>query len=255
MKGARDESPVAAASAPALQGKVALVTGASSGVGSAIAVALAACGVRLGLVGRRLEGLEATAEQARQRANEVRFYSEDLTAERNIQDITKRVTDDFGGLDILVHSAGTISSGSLESAAVEDLDRQYQINVRAPYILTRKLLPTLKASKGEIVFINSSLAMTSRGNVGMYAATKHALRALADSLRDEVNPYGVRVLSVFLGRTATPMQAKIHEAEAKEYRPERLLQPGDVAAIIIGALALPRTAEVTDIHIRPHLKP
>ena len=97
--------------------------------------------------------------------------------------------------------------------------------------------------------------MTPRAGVGQYAAMKHALRALADTLREEVNRDGVRVLSVFLGRTATPMQAAVHRVESRVYEPEPLLQPADVAAVVISALSLPRTAEVTDIHIRPLRKP
>jgi NADP-dependent 3-hydroxy acid dehydrogenase YdfG len=85
--------------------------------------------------------------------------------------------------------------------------------------------------------------------------TQHALKALADSLREEVNAEGLRVLSVFLGRTATPMRMAIHRMENRTYHPESLLQPEDVAAVVMIALSLPRTAEVTDIHIRPLSKP
>jgi NADP-dependent 3-hydroxy acid dehydrogenase YdfG len=123
--------------------------------------------------------------------------------------------------------------------------------VRAPYLLTQSLLPLLRSRRGQIVFINSSAGHVARGNVGQYAATKHALRALADSLREEVNADGIRVLSVYPGRTATPMQAKLHAVEQKEYRPDDLLQPQDVAAVVANALSLPRSAEVTDIHVRP----
>jgi len=87
--------------------------------------------------------------------------------------------------------------------------------------------------------------------VGRCAASKHALRAIADSLQDEVNPNGVRVLSVFLGRTASPMQADNHRAEKRPYRPEWLIQPQDVAAVVLDALRLPRTAEVTEIRMSP----
>ena len=86
-------------------------------------------------------------------------------------------------------------------------------------------------------------------------STKHALKAIADSLRAELNPHGVRVLSVYLGRTASEMQKRIYEKEGKPYRPELLLQPEDVASVILNALCLPGTAEVTDIHIRPMIKP
>ena len=91
--------------------------------------------------------------------------------------------------------------------------------------------------------------------ISQYAATKAALKAMADSLREEVNPDGVRVLSIFVGRTATPMQAALHEAEGKEYRPERLLQPEDIASTIVHALCMPRTAEITEVDIRPMQKP
>jgi NADP-dependent 3-hydroxy acid dehydrogenase YdfG len=109
----------------------------------------------------------------------------------------------------------------------------------------------LFSRQGQIVFMNSSQGMNARANAGQYAATKHALKALADSLRDEVNDAGLRVLSVFLGRTATPMQRDIHAYEQRSYHPDHLLQPEDIAAIVIKTLTLPRTAEVTEVHIRP----
>lgn len=96
--------------------------------------------------------------------------------------------------------------------------------------------------------------MNPRANVGQYAATKHALKAIADILRIEVNADQVRIISVFPGRTATSQQAIIHEMEDKPYHPERLMQPEDVAAAAINALSLPRTAEVTDISLRPFVK-
>ena len=90
--------------------------------------------------------------------------------------------------------------------------------------------------------------------MGQYAATKHALKAIADSLREEMNAEGVRVLNIFLGRTATPMQAKVHELEGREYRPESLVQPEDVASVVIHALSMPRTVEITEISMRPRIK-
>jgi NADP-dependent 3-hydroxy acid dehydrogenase YdfG len=156
---------------------------------------------------------------------------------------------------VLVHSAGVISLGTVESAPVEDLDRHYQINVRAPYLLTQALLPLLRSHQGQIVFVNSSAAVSARAKVSQYAATKAALKALADSLRDEVNPDGIRVLSVFPGRTASPMQQAVHEMLDESYRPERLLQPEDVAAAVVSALRMPRSAEVTEINVRPLAKP
>jgi short-subunit dehydrogenase len=229
----------------------AVITGASSGIGKATALALAAQGATLCLVGRNLDALEAVAEQARRTAPRVLSYRTDLTRDNELQELTERVQRDCGHVDLLIHSAGVLALGQIETAPVTTLDLQYHTNVRAPYVLTQALLPMLKARRGQIVFINSSLWLNARGNVGQYAATKYALKALADSLRDEVNGDGVRVMSVFPGRTASSMQVAVHTLEGKPYHPERLMQPEDVATVMINALSLPRTAEVTDINLRP----
>ncbi len=234
-----------------LDGQVAVVTGASSGIGRAIALELAAQGTKLCLIGRKSEILGEVTERARLITIWVKGYRVDLAVEKEIEKLASHLREDVGHIDILIHSAGIISLGPFEQATAEDFDRQYQINLRAPYILTQALLPMMRSCQGQIVFINSSAGLSARANVGQYAATKHALKAIADSLREEVNPDGVRVLSVFLGRTATPMQAAVYENEGRTYHPERLMQPEDVAAMVISSLCLPKTAEVTDISIRP----
>jgi NADP-dependent 3-hydroxy acid dehydrogenase YdfG len=238
-----------------LKDKIAVVTGASSGIGKAIAVGLATQGARLSLVGRKVEALEEAAECAHSTTAYAKCYPVDLISEKDVTTFVMQLKQDVGHVDILIHSAGIISQGLLEDAPAEDLDFQYKINVRAPYILTQALLPMMRSNKGQIVFINSSAGLNARANVGQYAATKHALKAITDSFREEVNADGLRVLSVFLGRTATPMQEAVHKMEGKAYHPERLLQPEDVAEVVINALSLPRTAEVTDIYIRPLQKP
>jgi short-subunit dehydrogenase len=113
----------------------------------------------------------------------------------------------------------------------------------------------LQASQGQIVFMNSQAGLHARAHTGQYAATKYALKALADSLREEVNALGVRVLSVFPGSTASPMQAAVHAMKGMEYHPERLMQPEDTAAVVLQALSVPRSTEVTDIILRPLRKP
>ena len=143
----------------------------------------------------------------------------------------------------------------MERSSIQDLDSQYATNVRAPYLMTQRLLPLLETAHGQIVFINSSVALaTKRAEVGQYSATKCALRAIADSLREEVNPKGIRVLTLYLGRTATPMQEALYRQEGTAYHPELLLQPEDVASVVIQTLLLPPTAEVTDLTIRPMQK-
>lgn len=237
-----------------LNDQLAVVTGASSGVGKAIALALAAKGARLCLVGRKLETLQAVASAAGGDGSQHRCYVADLAVEGDVGRLLTSLAQDLAFLDILVHGAGVIGRGSVETAGADVLDDQYRVNLRAPYVLTQGLLPALRARRGQVLFVNSSAGLAARAGASQYAASKHGLKALADGLREEVNPDGVRVLSLFLGRTASPMQAGVHAVEGKPYRPELLMQPEDVAEMAVHALALPRTAEVTDISMRPALK-
>lgn len=237
-----------------LRDHIAVVTGASSGIGRAIALALASRGAGLCLVGRRKDRLTAIADEVARHGVSVATYPTDLALDEDIEATTDAIRRDFAGLDIVVHSAGVFSRGIVGTVSREDLDAQYRLNFRAPYVLTAQLLPLIRPNRGQVVFVNSTAGRSVAGGVAAYGAMKHALRALADALREEVNPRGIRVLSVFVGRTATPMQMEVHRLEGRAYRPERLLQPEDVASVAVHALSLPRTAEVTDITIRPLTK-
>jgi len=245
--------PAAAINGSALEHSTCVVTGAGSGIGRAIAVALAAAGATVYAVARERRGLRATAGRATG-AGRVEPYEADLVVDEQIAALAEAIGAREGGVDVLIHSAGTISLGDLATGSVRDFDLQYAANVRAPYLLTQALLPGLRARKGQVVFINSTVGLRARANVGQFAATQHALKALADSLRDEVNPEGIRIVTVYAGRTATPRQARIHAIEGKPYSPKRLIQPADVASVVVNALALPRSAELTDVRVRPMLK-
>jgi len=237
-----------------LRGRIAIVTGASSGIGRAITLALSRLGVQLYIVGRDPTKLTETTAAAR-RFSRVNEFQIDLTVEQSLQPLLQQLQRDAGGLDILIHSAGVVHLGPMERAQIEDFDLHYATNLRAPYFVTQHLLPFLIKAHGQVVFINSSLGLAAkRPGVGQYAATKHALKAIADSAREELNPKGVRVLSIYLGRTATPMQEELYRQEGRRYDPEALLQPDDVASVVVHALQLPATAEVTDISMRPMLK-
>ena len=233
--------------------RVALITGAGSGIGRAIALGIAARGARTWIVGRRAEALAETVAQAPKA--DLCTIAADLTNDTELAHVRDAVRADGDTLNVLVHCAGAITPGSVQEALVADLDAQYQVNLRARFQLTQALLPMLIAGRGDVVFINSTAAWGPRPGVSQYAAIHAAMRSLADSLRAEVNREGVRVLSVFPGRTASPLQRRLHAVEGKSYRPERLVQPADVAAITLAALELPRTAEVTEIALRPLTAP
>jgi NADP-dependent 3-hydroxy acid dehydrogenase YdfG len=229
-----------------LRGQIALVTGASGDIGRAIAEALSAGAVNVIAVGRRRERLAAITEGP----GHVHPLAADLTrdeARASVEEAVARTER----LDLLVLASG-IYDRAQDPARLADL---LTANVTAPYALLQAVLPWLERAQGYVVFINSTQGLAASPGVGQFAATQHAMRAIADSLREEVNARGIRVASVFLGRTASERQAAIFAMEGRPYTPKRLIQPADVARIVLALLALPANVEVTDITLRPRLKP
>jgi NAD(P)-dependent dehydrogenase (short-subunit alcohol dehydrogenase family) len=232
-----------------LAGRGAVVTGAGRGIGRAIAERLTALGATVLCVSRTRSELDETIGRAGCRAIPL---VADISREGAAQVMLQALHSRCSSLDIVVHSAGVMTTGRIADTEPHDFDGAFEINVRGPFLLSRAFLPALKASRGQILFVNSSVIQA--GNTagrGVYAATEAALKALADSLRDEVNRFGVRVMSIMPGTTATPRQEALFAAAGKAYRPELLLQPEDVAELACSALLLPRTAEATDLFVRP----
>jgi NADP-dependent 3-hydroxy acid dehydrogenase YdfG len=228
--------------------RVAVVTGASSGIGRAIAIALGHEGSTVCLVGRDRGALEVTA--ARSGASAAPFPA-DLEHDVEIAALAGRIRREVDRVDVLVHAAGVLLPSATADADVKDLDAQYRVNVRAPWALTQGLLPMLRATSGQIVFLNATVDGAAAQGLGQYAASKHALRGIADALREELGADGVRVLSVAVGPTATPLRQTLHARDGRAWRPERLIQPEDVARVVVHALTLPRTVEMTDVTLRP----
>jgi NADP-dependent 3-hydroxy acid dehydrogenase YdfG len=227
---------------------VALVAGASGDIGRAIAFDLLGAGATVFMLGRSMARLVQPPPPEDFREN-CRFIVADLTDDDAIARVNI-ATLSRSCLDVLALSTGTYERSN-EPAV---FGRQIAANVVGPYALLQRLLPLLIKAKGQVVFINSTQALRAAAGLGQYAATKHAVKAVADSLRDEVNANGVRVMSLFLGRTASERQRAIFAAEGRPYPPERLIQPADVAVLVLSLLRLPRTSEVTDILLRPMQK-
>jgi short-subunit dehydrogenase len=237
-----------------LAGKNAVITGGTGGIGAAITRELIGKGVRVCVLSRNAVGVPTDIEVEGSPKVVVSSYRGDLASDADLIGFCEYIEEQMPAVDILVHCAGAYHADTVEETPVEELDYLYRVNLRAPYVLTRAFLPKLKQAQGQIVFINSSAAINGRPKLSQYGATKSALRALADSLRQEVNSCGVRVLTVFPGRTASKMQEEIHRMEGRLLDTPNLIQPQDIAAIVVNALELPRSAEVTDIHVRPFRK-
>jgi short-subunit dehydrogenase len=228
----------------------AVVTGASSGIGRAIALELASLCSVLVLMGRDSRRLASVRRAIERLGARTVVHQCDFQDRRDVERVGRRLRIELRRLDVLVHAAGCIRLGKFEQARWDDFEKMMSVNLIAPWLLTSRLLRRLRESKGQIVFINSSLVFHPSPETAMYAASKHALRGLADGLRCEVNRAGVRVLSIYPGRIATPLQASVHAREKRVYRPSKLAQPEDIARIATVALGLSRTAEVTEIYVR-----
>ncbi len=219
-----------------------LVTGAGSGIGEIVADRLHTRGDRLVLLARSGERADHLADR----------FPGCATVVADLADPDSLV--ELGGpdaLDSVVHAAGVV-----DLAPVADVDwrlwrQQLDVNLTSPAMLTQALLPALRAARGTVVFVNSGAGLAAHPHWAGYAASKFGLRALADALRGEEAEHGVRVTSVYPGRTATPMQQKVHEQEGRTYDAGQWIRPETVAEAVLHVLDLPRDGTISDLTVRP----
>ncbi|MFE7570536.1 SDR family oxidoreductase [Streptomyces sp. NPDC057539] len=223
-----------------------LITGAGSGIGAAVARRLHERGDDLILFARdagRAGELASAFPGARTLVGDL------ANPDRLSWALAQQSLPDR--LDSLLHIAGVVDLGAVGDLTPKTWHHQLNVNLVAPAELTRHLLPQLRVSHGQVIFVNSGAGLSAHAEWGAYAASKHGLKALADALREEERANGLRVTSVYPGRTASPMQAKIHQQEGKEYDATRWIDPGSVASTILAALDLPRDARIDDVTVRP----
>lgn len=223
-----------------------LITGAGSGIGAVVAQRLVERGDEVWLLARNAK----RAAELRQALPTVQTLIGDLADPARLSWALGQQTQPVE-LDSLLHVAGTVQLGPIGDTPVKVWNETLATNLIAPAEVTRLFLPQLRLSRGHVVFVNSGAGLAAHAEWGSYAASKFALRALADSLRAEEHAAGVRVTTVYPGRTATPMQLKVHQQEGAEYDPSRWIAPESVATAILTAVDLPRDAEITDLTVRP----
>lgn len=223
-----------------------LLTGAGSGIGAALARRLVERGDDVVVLARDAGRARQIAEQLPGASTLVGDLAQPgrLSWALSKQSLPDRI-------DSLVHAAGVVDLGTVGELTPALWDQQLAVNLVAPAELTRLLLPVLRVSRGHVVFVNSGAGLRASPGWSAYAASKHGLRALADALRQEEAEHGLRVTSVYPGRTATPMQERVHQQEGQEYDAARFITPEAVATTILAALDLPRDAHLTDLTVRP----
>jgi NADP-dependent 3-hydroxy acid dehydrogenase YdfG len=236
-----------------LDGKVVLVTGASSGIGWATALALSKAGARVAVGARRADRLQFLAQDA---PGKMLALELDVTDAQSVRDAVAATVERLGALDVLVNNAGVMLSGPILGADTAEWTRMVETNLLGSMYAVHAALPHLLRSKGAVVQISSTSGRTASAASGVYAATKFGITAFSEALRQEVTTQGVRVIVIEPGFVATELTSHITDpaiqAAAKNMAESmRTLQAEDIAGAVLYALTQPEHVAVNEILIRP----
>jgi NADP-dependent 3-hydroxy acid dehydrogenase YdfG len=242
-----------------LEGTVALVTGASSGIGEATAVALAAEGAKVAVAARRRDRLEAVAERI---DSDVLVIETDITDEASARGMVEGTVAEFGRLDMLINNAGVMLLGPIVDAPVEEWKRMVELNLLGLLYCTHAALPhLLRAAEGDprqvadVVNISSVAGRVARQSNGVYSATKFAVGAFSESLRQETAQRHVRVTLIEPGATMTELaghnRPEVLEGIRANFANAELMRAEDIAESIVFTVTRPRHVAVNEVLIRP----
>ncbi|WP_165189677.1 SDR family oxidoreductase [Caulobacter soli] len=240
-----------------LSGKVALVTGASSGIGEAAAIALAQAGVQVALSARRTDRLDDLVRRIEAAGGKALALPGDVSVEGQAVAAVEDTIARLGRIDILVNSAGVIQAGGVESLPTEEWRRVIDINLMGTLYTCKAAIGPMKAQgAGDIINISSTAGRRAAGVFGPYSTSKFGLTGLTEGLRQEVGGAGIRVSIVEPGATQTEVATGISDptmraAMTQHVGKEGVMQPSDIAEAIVFIASLPARANVSQILIRP----
>jgi NADP-dependent 3-hydroxy acid dehydrogenase YdfG len=236
-------------------GRVAVITGASSGIGEATARALAARDHRLALLARRSERIEALAAELDDRAIAI---TADVSDRDSIIAAARQVRDELGGADILVNNAGVMLLGPFSSEQQAEIRQMVEVNLLGAMIVTEVFLDQLRDGGGDLVNISSVAGRTARAGNAVYAATKWGINGWSEALRQELQP-DIRVIVIEPGAVATELTDHITDPQAKEgaqqFYAQVAITAEDVAEVIAFAVTRPRRVSLNEILLRPTAQP
>jgi len=230
-----------------LAGKVAIVTGASRGIGRAISIALAQEAATIVLAARASDTLQEAAEKVTQAGGKAHIAVTELTDEESIKGLVKDTEAEFGRLDVLVNNAGITHSARLEETATEDWQRVMWVNARAPFILCREALALLRKSQaGYIINIASVVGVKGYPLQSAYTSSKHALRGMTISLSEELRDSNIRVHLLCPGGVDTDMVARVRP----DIHKDELIKPEEIAELVLYLVTHKGNAVIDELHIR-----
>jgi NADP-dependent 3-hydroxy acid dehydrogenase YdfG len=240
-----------------LDGKVAIITGASAGIGKASASALAAAGAQVAIAARRGDRLNEVAQEISASGGKALPIIADITDEAQAHAVISKTQSTWGRIDIVVNNAGIAFVGAIDGANTDDWRRMIDVNLLGLLYITHAALPILKAQgSGHIVNISSVAGRTARSGVGVYNLTKWGVNGFSEALRQEVYTHNIRVTIVEPGMVNTEINDYIADPAARQRSQERRqsitpLESEDIAAAVVYAVTQPPRVNVNEILIRP----
>jgi clavulanate-9-aldehyde reductase len=239
-----------------LSGQVVAVTGASSGIGEATALACAQAGAAVALAARRTERIETLAQRIRDEGGRAIAITTDVGEEDEARAFVERAHSELGRLDVLVNNAGVMLLGPIENAPTEEWRRMIHANVFGVLYCTHAALALMRGQgSGHIVNVSSVAGRVARAGSGVYNLTKFGLGAFSESLRQEGVALGVRVTTIEPGAVATELpghnREEVLEQMAKRFAGVTPLSSEDIAAAILYAIGQPPNVAVNEILVRP----
>ena len=240
-----------------VEGKAALVTGASSGLGRATAIALAGAGADVALAARSKDELEGAKGEISELGRRALTLPLDLASETDTAEAVGRTLEAFGSIDILINAAGTDAPGTVEELSVEGWDRTLDVNLRAPFLLSKAAFPHMReAGSGTIVNISSVAGKKGWANASAYCASKFGLTGFTQALADEGKKHGIRAIVLYPGAMDTNWGAfspeeRQEEGGSNEASPTRVLAPERVADLIAWLVASPSDFVLTEGIVLP----
>lgn len=231
-----------------LIGRIALVTGASTGIGRVIATTLSSHGATIAACSRSLPGLEALQNEIEAKHGKIIISSVDVRDENAVQRFVSHIQTTVGPIDLLIANAGLGIFKPVIEMTTEEFDEQIATNLRGVFLSTKAVLPSMLDRKfGDIVIVSSLAGKNSFATGAAYCASKFGVRGYAHSLMLEVRTSNVRVITICPGSVDTPFFDGTHLTPSRE----KILAANDVADVLVSALLAPRRAMVSEIDIRP----
>lgn len=227
-----------------LTDKIAVVTGAGSGIGEAIATLLHEEGAKVVLAGRNKDKLQNVANQLAQ--DSVKVVPTDVTKKEEVDELIKMAQQTFGGLDIVINSAGQMLSSKITDYQVDEWDSMIDVNIKGTLYTAKAALPTmLEQSSGHLINIASISGFEVTKSSTIYSATKAAVHTITQGLEKELAKTGVKVTSISPGMVDTTITATYNPTDRKK------LEPQDIAEAVLYALTQPKHVNVNEITVRP----